>query len=174
MNCELSEEVLSAYADGELKRLERRSAEMHLSGCTRCSIRVRTIREIKSSLMRLPQPAMPSGFREALLAEARKVDSLVMTRSLRSENRFEQAKRVVKAWVDTVTGRLTVGAAALGTACLVLLLASSGESPLAGSIPIDVMLSAHTEYARSVSEMAVRERGSVAPTPLGGMGAGDE
>ena len=75
MNCELSEDVLTAFADGELPGAQRGAAGIHLQGCPRCSRRVETLRGVKASLRNLARPEMPPELKALLLASARRADA---------------------------------------------------------------------------------------------------
>ncbi len=165
MNCELSEETLSAYADGELDPRERGAADAHLSGCSRCSEQVAVLKGLKASIRKSPQPAIPEDLKALLLAEARRVDSKLSRR--RSSAGIDSVRRVLsilRAWLSPK--EILVGAAALGAVCLVLVVSDlvPGTSGAAQeSVPLEVMLSAHSDFARSV-----RDRSRVgAPVPDG-------
>lgn len=59
---DLQRERLSAYLDDELDTAEREPLERHLAGCEECSAILAKLRETRTLLRALPQPALPRSF----------------------------------------------------------------------------------------------------------------
>ena len=58
----ISDEELSAYADGEIADAARARVEAHLEGCAACRETVSELRAVRGALGALPRPAAPRSF----------------------------------------------------------------------------------------------------------------
>jgi anti-sigma factor RsiW len=68
MSCERVEDLLVAYADGELESAERARVEEHLRGCPRCRALLETLRDADSVLAAFPEVEPGPELRARLLA----------------------------------------------------------------------------------------------------------
>jgi len=66
------DDVISAYADGELSAVERAEADAHLSSCPTCQDELAATRQAKQWVSGLPAVPAPFGFYERLLLDGRK------------------------------------------------------------------------------------------------------
>ena len=119
---------LSAYLDDQLSQQELKQVETHLRTCNECA-------EILSDLSRnvrwmvdLRQPA-PSGIWEGIHTQ------------IATESQDERKRD----WYRSVFRPIPVGAMALAT-CLLLALVYLRPSPQPVENPLDIYLTAHTEY----------------------------
>lgn len=64
MNCSLCRERLSPYLEGELSAGQKSAVEGHLGACTACRAELKVLQEIVKDLKELPEPKVPSGFRQ--------------------------------------------------------------------------------------------------------------
>ena len=64
-------ERLSAYADGELSRAERRAQELHLSVCAKCRKLLSDFKTLGAGIKRITAAKAPKGLKETLLLLAR-------------------------------------------------------------------------------------------------------
>ena len=71
MDCHIAEPMLSAYLDGELPEGQRRSLSAHLSECPACARQVAALRQISALYRDLPEPPLPEGLKDRLLAVMR-------------------------------------------------------------------------------------------------------
>lgn len=65
-------ERLSAYADGELSRAERRAQDRHLDACAKCRELLSEFKAMGAGIKRIAAAKAPKGFKETLLLLARK------------------------------------------------------------------------------------------------------
>ena len=63
-------ERLSAYADGEISRAERRAQELHLRACAACRALLADFKSMGARIKRLPKARAPKGLKESLLRMA--------------------------------------------------------------------------------------------------------
>ena len=64
--CQVFEEDLSAWIDGELAAPRRAAVEAHLASCRACTARVEALRAVDRALLALPEPALGAGLGERL------------------------------------------------------------------------------------------------------------
>lgn len=68
MTCDKIEDLLAAYADGELGPDERAAVERHLDACPDCAALLASLRTADASLSRFPEVEPPADLREKLYA----------------------------------------------------------------------------------------------------------
>lgn len=68
MNCKGLSSLLSPYLDGELSGREMRLVREHLGRCDSCLRELEAIRAIKAAVCSMPEPDLPPGFEERLVA----------------------------------------------------------------------------------------------------------
>jgi len=68
MTCDRIEELLTAYADGELRPEEREAVERHIRACPACAGLLASLRAADSALARFPEVEPPAALREKLYA----------------------------------------------------------------------------------------------------------
>jgi hypothetical protein len=127
-------ERLSAYLDGELEAGDAAALERHLRGCAECRAELAALREVRSLLSALPQPALPRSFAlpASAAARARRVPSAAAS--------WPAAESARTAGRRAPTGRASVSALArtaqwigsVAAACGLLLLLSTA---VLGAIP---------------------------------------
>ena len=66
MTCDKIEDLLTAYADGELGPVERAAVERHLDACPDCAALLASLRTTDASLSRFPEVEPPADLRERL------------------------------------------------------------------------------------------------------------
>lgn len=66
------DELLSAYADGELDDTERASVEEHLSHCDACAADLSDIERVRDEVREAPVLAAPDGFVERVIRRRRR------------------------------------------------------------------------------------------------------
>ena len=71
MSCRNVVSRLNAYLDGELSGRDRERVEQHLGECGRCREALARLRAVAHALARLPEPPVPQGFAERVVARAR-------------------------------------------------------------------------------------------------------
>ena len=59
-------ERLSAYADGEIARAERRAQEAHLRSCAACRALLAEFKSLGAQIRRMPSAKAPKGLKESL------------------------------------------------------------------------------------------------------------
>ena len=64
--CQVFDEDLSAWIDGELAAPRRAAVEAHLASCRACTARVEALRAVDRALLALPEPAVGAGLGERL------------------------------------------------------------------------------------------------------------
>ena len=74
MNCRDLEELLSAYADGELSRTQREFIEEHLSGCAACRETLADFQAAGRRLSSLREPMVSPDIKEATLSRIKAVN----------------------------------------------------------------------------------------------------
>lgn len=133
MECSGFEELLSAYADGEVSLEERGALAAHLRGCLDCRRELELLRTMKTAVKEAASPPIPETLSAALLQEARK------------QRGYAAGRAAPWAGVRRSLGLswATLSFAAAAAAVLALRL-SLGR---AQDIPVDLMLVAHNEYA---------------------------
>lgn len=69
MGCRERQSTLQEYAAGELASAQCRELEAHLERCAACARDLEAYRLLARGLEQLPEPALPPGFHEELMAE---------------------------------------------------------------------------------------------------------
>ncbi len=67
MSCQVFEEALSAYIDGELSSQERDALEQHLATCDSCRAMLGELAALRDALRSLPEEELPSGLHEMIM-----------------------------------------------------------------------------------------------------------
>lgn len=141
MNC-IEGEVLSAYADGECVSAEREAVEKHLPACADCRARLAELRALKAAAASaFPSPSLSPALARALLAPG--------------------ARR--RGWGDALAAlresllRPAAGFAFAAAALALGVWFTRADEPLgAPELPVELLLSAHEDYARTLP-LAARE-----------------
>lgn len=120
---------LSAYLDDELSPREFKQIETHLQTCDECAALLSDLSRNAQWMAELRQPA-PSGIWE----------------SIRTQIDTERQEEPKRDWYRSLFRPIPVGAMALA-ACLLFALVYLRPPPQAVENPLDIYLSAHTEYA---------------------------
>jgi anti-sigma factor RsiW len=135
--------------DREANPSEERRVDLHLADCTACRAQVRSLGRLKAAVRNQPVPPMPADLRESLMAMAGAAQA-------RAEGGF--AARLSAVWrlaVETsaqaaalLRQRPAWGAALAG---LLLALAWGGVRLNQRTVvPVDMILAAHNQYARTM------------------------
>ena len=72
MGCDWVLDHLSEYIDDELTPQEAQEVQAHLAGCLSCAQAYQELLVVVEELQEFPQPALPEGFHQALMAELQK------------------------------------------------------------------------------------------------------
>jgi anti-sigma factor RsiW len=64
--CQVFDEDLSAWIDGELAAPRRAAVEAHLASCRACTARLEALRAVDRAVLSLPEPAVGAGLGERL------------------------------------------------------------------------------------------------------------
>jgi len=67
VSCQVYEEMLSAYVDGELPPLDRQALEEHLATCDTCGQVLLELRSMKMALQSLPEVEPPAGLHATIM-----------------------------------------------------------------------------------------------------------
>ncbi len=137
MSCEMMRELLEAYADRQASAAEAAQVESHLESCAACRKGLRWIAASKIAIRQVETPAMPKDLKRALLEEAARRQPAVQMGWLRILCELWQKH----PWQ-----------AGLATACAAaaVLLIARLSGPRSETLPLDVVLAAHNEYARTL------------------------
>ncbi|MBI4387368.1 MAG: zf-HC2 domain-containing protein [Elusimicrobia bacterium] len=131
MSCE-PEDVLSAYADGELDPARRARVDAHVSGCGSCKTTVRLFARFKEGLRSEAAPEMPASLRRSL-------------------EEMVGARDAPTGWLDRLASSNFVWRRAVVAAlcaCAVLAAALWRGSVFGDvEVPMDLVLAAHDRYA---------------------------
>ncbi|HVE14060.1 MAG TPA: hypothetical protein VNI01_11740 [Elusimicrobiota bacterium] len=153
MSCLSWEEVCdSLHGEGGASFLER--ARAHLSGCAACSAEAGSAERTRLRAELLPVPPMPRELRAALVAMAREADA---------------ARR--PGWRERLAAAgLAPAALAAAAAAAALFLGARGPAPLEAKIevPLDLLIAAHQQYARTLPLSAPDELETRMPDQLAG------
>jgi anti-sigma factor RsiW len=71
LTCQELVELVTDYLEGRLAAEERRRFEDHLAGCAGCQAYVEQMRALVEELGRMPEPEVPAGLQDELLAAFR-------------------------------------------------------------------------------------------------------
>ncbi|MBI5622948.1 MAG: zf-HC2 domain-containing protein [Elusimicrobia bacterium] len=137
MGCEGWTDLLSAYADRETSPEESAQVEAHAAGCRSCGRRLAIMAKSKEVLSRLPLPEAPRDLKEALLRQAARVEG-------QGRTGLSFAERLA-AWLSGSAPRYGL---AFGLAAFLLVglwIERRQDEP----VPLDLMLSAHRQYAET-------------------------
>jgi hypothetical protein len=119
---------LSAYLDDQLSRQELKQVETHLRTCNECAEILSDLSRNARWMVDLRQPA-PLGIWEGIHTQ------------IATESQDERKRD----WYRSIFRPIPVGAMALAT-CLLLALVYLRPSPQPVENPLDIYLTAHTEY----------------------------
>ena len=145
MSDHISEQVLNAYLDGELKGNEKKSVQMHLEVCAECRTKLEGLSALVSHLGSLPREAEPSS--ELWPAIARR------TRRMRLRHR----QPAISIWRQLAFTAVVLLAAATGASVFRMYItadqAPEGEAlqPQSGqAISVDVVRSPDVVAVRAI------------------------
>ncbi len=67
LTCKQITELVTAYAEGQLRFMDRVRFRLHLGMCSRCRTYVRQLRATARALGKLPEPEIPADLQEELM-----------------------------------------------------------------------------------------------------------
>lgn len=155
MDCKGFEDLISAYADGETTREESRQVEAHLKACQACTLSLALARRSKAVLASMPAPEAPADLKASLMAAAALSDEARTAGVFKHLAPWRQAQAEaarasgpasldqVRGWLASLSPRHRF---AFGLAAFLLVGFWFGR-PRDEAVPIDLMLSAHRQYA---------------------------
>jgi len=149
LGCKDCRPQLSPYLEGELKPSERESVESHLAGCPSCSAELSGLKGTLVQLKELPQPRIPSDFRQQIWE---KIDT---------ENRWTRMRRwLLEPWYI----KLPAEALAMVAVTLLVIQVTLIINPRPGPIP--VVPEGPYPTSQTLAEVAPRrQETSPAPRP---------
>ncbi|MBI5201109.1 MAG: zf-HC2 domain-containing protein [Elusimicrobia bacterium] len=158
-------ELLSAYVDREANPSEERRIDLHLADCGACRSRVRSLGRLKTAVRNQPLPPLPAALKADLLALARDAQA-------RAEGSWRGR---IKAFFELLAASVATPAGAAAAAALLLALAWGGWRFGAGTnVPVDFVLAAHNEYARTMPLAATERIMTELPVQITSAGSEDK
>lgn len=136
MSCDKFEEKISAFVDKELSDSDAEEISRHIEACGRCRREALVQEKMKSVARTIKAPPMPDSLRQALLAQAAKIQ--------RRET-FSWWRWLAAQW--QIPSIRYGAASAFAAASIAFAVVSSGRDE---ELPLDVLLAAHDQYSMTM------------------------
>ncbi|MGE5579554.1 MAG: DUF4349 domain-containing protein [Bacillota bacterium] len=103
MSCQVYEEMLSAYIDGELSAQDKEALEAHLAACGSCRSALSELRAVKAALASVPEEEVPPGLHEMIMCSA-----IIEKRGFFARLSERLSKWTARQWIPAVAAAMVL------------------------------------------------------------------
>ncbi len=103
MSCQVYEEMLSAYIDGELSSQDEQALEAHLATCDSCRSALSELRAVKAALASVPEEEVPPGLHEMIMCSA-----ITAKRGFFARLSDRLSRWTVRQWVPAIAAAMVL------------------------------------------------------------------